>query len=78
MSAAKRATAEVPIGYRASEIRWLVIEADESSRGWYLFLHRSLEEPSEFDSWHLTREDALKEAETRWGVLKDNWRSEVA
>jgi hypothetical protein len=77
MSAERRATAEVPMGCRSSDIRWLVIEYDERSRGWFLFGHRSLEEPSEFDSWHPTRDEALKEAETEWGILRDSWRVEA-
>jgi len=77
MSSERRAIAEVPIERRSAEVRWLVLESDANSGGWFLLGHRTLEEPSEFDSWHLTREEALKEAATQWGILPDHWRSEV-
>lgn len=77
MSDDLRATAEIPTERRSSRIYWLVIQYDERSREWFLFGHRSLNESSEFDSWHPTRDEALKEAETQWGVLRDAWRVEA-
>jgi len=74
MSGKQRTTAEVPVDHRSSDVRWLVIEPDADSGGWFLFGHRTLEEPSAFDSWHLTRQEARREAETQWGVCADDWR----
>lgn len=68
-----RAKAEVPTEHRAAGIRWLVVQFDAQSQGWFLFGHRSLEEPSEFDSWHETRSGALQEAERHWGVQQMTW-----
>ena len=39
--------------------------------------HQTLEEGSEFDSWHQTREQALKEAERLWGVMPSAWRADL-
>ena len=77
MSAELRSTAEVPTECRLSGIRWLVLEHDPGSGGWLLFGHRILSEASEFDSWHLTRDEALREAEIQWGVRPEDWHDEV-
>ncbi len=69
-----RQFAEVLGPSRSGTISWLVIEADRASGGWFLFGHRSLAESSEFDSWHPTREGALREAERRFGITEDQWR----
>jgi len=74
MSVEQRSIAEVPVTCRGGGIRWLVLEFDSSSGGWFLFGHVSLEEASEFDSWHLARDEALKEAEIQWGVDVKDWR----
>ena len=74
MSVEQRSIAEVPVARRDDGIRWLVLESDLSSGGWFLFGHLSLEEASEFDSWHLTRDEALKEAEIQWGVDATDWQ----
>lgn len=76
MSAEQRSLAEVPFARREDGVRWLVLESDSGSGsgGWFLFGHLRLEEASEFDSWHLTRDEALKEAETQWGVVATDWQ----
>jgi hypothetical protein len=76
MSIVHRAKAEVPVTCRTSGIHWLVIESDATSGGWFLFGHRSLDEPSDFDSWYRMREEAIQEASARWGVARDAWRVE--
>ena len=73
----RRAIAEVPVEHRSIDVRWLVLEFDPGSGGWFLFGHRTLEEASEFDSWHLTRTEALREAQAQWGVGPEDWRVEV-
>jgi len=73
----RRAVAEVPVEQRSSDIAWLVIEFDPGSGGWFLFLHRSLEEACTFDSWYLTRAEALREAESDWGVRPEAWRADA-
>ena len=76
MNAEQRSIAEVPLGRRNDGICWLVLELDSRSGGWLLFGHLSLKEASEFDSWHLTREEALEEAKNEWGVAVVDWRAE--
>ena len=69
-----RLIAPVPEGFRQDNIEWLVLEDDpRDTAGFYLFFHRSLDAPSEHDSWHETMEQALFEAETQYGVKRDNW-----
>jgi len=77
MSDERRAIAEVPVERRLPDVRWLVLEPDPGSGGWFLFGHRTLEEASEFDSWHLTRTEALLEAQAQWGVGQEDWRGEI-
>ena len=75
MSFVPRSIAEVPVARRDGGIRWLVLEFDSGSEGWFLFGHRSLEEAAEFDSWHLTRDEALGEAADVWGVSASDWKA---
>lgn len=72
------ATAEVPLERRAVGIRWLVIQFDVTSGGWFLFGHKTLEEPSEFDSWHETQGEAFLEAKRQWGVEQTAWEARQA
>jgi hypothetical protein len=56
------------------DVQWLVIEDDTNNTGgWYLFAHRSIDEPSLFDSWHLTRQEAENEAQSIWSIKKLDW-----
>jgi hypothetical protein len=73
-----KSIAKVSKGHCSDAIRWLVVTFDDSSEGWFLFGHASLEEASEFDSWHQTREEAFAEAAVRWGVARADWRSEIS
>ena len=71
-----RLIANVPSTHRNNLIEWLVLEDDPTdTRGFYLSFHRSLEEPSEYDSWHQSKELALLEAQRLYGVTKDQWTS---
>ena len=76
MNSHNRFLAEVPIGLRKQDIRWLILEEDsEHTGGWFLYGHRDLDEGSQFDSWHLSREEAEREAETEWGVQTEAWKA---
>lgn len=77
MSGERRAIAEVPVERRSGDVRWLALESDTKSGGWFLFGHRTLDEASEFDSWHVTRAEALREAESQWGVRQEDWHVDV-
>ena len=75
MNRLNRFIAEVPSNLRSQEIRWLILEQDAGlTGGWYLYMHRDLDEASKFDSWHLTREEAEREAAIRWGVTIQDWK----
>jgi hypothetical protein len=66
--------AEVPAERQHQGIRWLILREDsQETGGWYLFAHSTLERACDFDSWHLTRGDAEREAAMCWGVLERNW-----
>ena len=78
MNSRNRFIAEVPRDFRKQEIGWLVLEEDvEHTGGWFLYGHRDLDEGSEFDSWHLKRNEAEHEAETRWGVKAGDWKADA-
>lgn len=56
------------------EIRHLVIASDEhDSKGCFLFLHKSLSEPSEADYWFQNLESAKKYAMDVFEVDLDQW-----
>jgi hypothetical protein len=75
MKLSKRLIAEVPSLRQAQGIRWLILEEDaEHTGGWYLYGHQDLNQGSDFDSWHLTRLEALQEAIQRWGVIETDWK----
>ena len=77
MTAKHRHTAEVSIARQAQGIRWLALEDDPRSSGWFLFLHRASDEACTFDSWHLSRDDAIEEARRHWGVVDEDWRPPI-
>jgi hypothetical protein len=54
----QRLIAEVPIAKRKSGIRWLILEFDQETGGWTLFMHQTRQQPSDFDSWYRSREEA--------------------
>ena len=69
-----RLIAQVPKEQRENQIEWLSLEDDPlDTLGFYIFGHRSLDEPSEFDNWYQTKELALSEAERQFGVTIDCW-----
>jgi len=76
MSFRERLIAEVPSLRQTQGIRWLILEEDaEHTGGWYLYGHQDLDQGSDFDSWHLTRVEALQEATQRWGITETDWKT---
>lgn len=72
-----RQIAEVPTSLQASGIRWLILETDpEDTKGAFLYLHKSLEEPCEFDQWYESVGEAKRQASAVWGVAESEWRSD--
>jgi hypothetical protein len=68
--------AEIPVPYRRNGVRWLVVQKQVDG-SWLLLGHRTLDEGSEFDSWHATRDGAVREAEMIWGVSSAGWRPDL-
>lgn len=75
MNKKEKLVAKVPADLKGDGICWLVIQFDTSSGGWFLFGHRALTDASEFDSWHSTREEAMKQAELQWHVGSSGWHT---
>lgn len=75
MNRQHKAIAKIPKPRQQDDIRWLVLVPD--CQGWFLFMHKELEQDCIYDSWHPTREEALREAESHWGVRHMDWQSEM-
>jgi hypothetical protein len=70
----RRLVARISDEYQRDGIAWLVVEHDEAdTKGFFLFLHKSLDEPSEFDEWYETDELAFASALESWGVKRSDW-----
>ena len=67
--------AKIPNDFQSEGVEWLVIEPHMNKDiivGYYLFGHQDLNEPSEWDIWLETLEDAF-EAGKGYGVEKSDW-----
>lgn len=73
---ARRKMAKVPHEYQNQQIAWLVLEEDPKSSGVFIFYHKSLDKPCEFDDWYENIEAAERVALEDWGVKKTDWRTE--
>ncbi len=71
----KKSTAPIPAPSQKDGVETLVIEFDTDSEGWFLYGHKSLSEPAEFELWHMSEEDALEQASADWGIQKSDWTS---
>lgn len=68
--------AKIPEEFVQDEIKWLVIEKDTlGSGGYFLFHHKSLEEPCESDDWFAKKEYAFQAAKEDFGINIDDWKS---
>jgi hypothetical protein len=69
-----REMAEIPETHRKQGIRWLILEKDTADTGGvFLYLHKSLHEVSEYDSWHESVDLAKTEAAHESGVDDADW-----
>lgn len=58
------------------EIQYLVIESDEyGTKGFFLFMHKSLDEPCEADLWFADIEGAKRQAKVNYGIEFDEWQT---
>jgi hypothetical protein len=64
--------AQLPEGSRDDGVRWLVLERDPDSSGWFLFLCITPDEVK-WDDWRLTRSKALALAKC-YGVEFEDWQ----
>ena len=71
MASESRWLAQLPEGSRDDDVRWLVLERDPESSGWFLF---ECTTPTEvkWDHWRLTIHEVLKIAEA-CGVRREDW-----
>ncbi|RYY47077.1 MAG: hypothetical protein EOO06_13170 [Chitinophagaceae bacterium] len=68
--------AEIPEEMIDDEIRYLVIQSDEDdTKGFFLFMHSSLDEPCDADLWFADVEAAKRQAEINYGVAFDDWQT---
>jgi hypothetical protein len=68
----RRRIAKVPTPENVYGCRWLLLEYDTKSGGWFLYFHRTLGELSEAENWYLSDEQALSQAE-KWGIRRIDW-----
>jgi hypothetical protein len=72
VATASRWLAQLPEGSRDDDVRWLVLERDPGSSGWFLFLCTTPTEVK-WDDWRLTLREALERAEA-YGVRREDWK----
>lgn len=66
--------AKIPRYSIEDDIEYLVIESDEEdTKGYFLFLHRTLDSPAEADMWFPSVESAKKQATFNYGIKPDDW-----
>jgi hypothetical protein len=57
------------------DIQYLVIESDENdTKGFFLFMHKALDEPCEADLWFADIEGAKQQAKFNYNVEFDEWQ----
>jgi hypothetical protein len=59
-----------------NNIRYLIIEKDIQSNGFFLFFHKDLESSCEWDMWFLTLDEAKKQAKYNYGIDYNEWKEE--
>ena len=56
-------------------IKYLVLEKDiYGTKGYFIFMHDSLNNPSMFDSWYQTIDEAYDSALDEFGIKKKDWQ----
>lgn len=56
------------------EVRWLIIESDESdTKGYFIYYH--INENVAYDTWHKTLDDAFEAAHMQYGIIRESWQS---
>ena len=71
-----RLTAKIPDEMIDDDIEYLVIESDDNdTKGFFLFMHKSLDEPCEADLWFADIEGAKRQAKFNYGIEFDEWQT---
>ncbi len=60
----------------SGDIKHLVLEFDPASDGWFLYAHTTLDEAPTAELWHMTKEDALAQAQADYNVGTHDWSEE--
>jgi hypothetical protein len=67
--------ASVPSEYQRQGIKFLVLEYDAlDTKGWYLFLHASMEEGCLYDNWYENKKSAEYSARIYYNITHDMWK----
>lgn len=74
MTSAKRVTAA--LSSPKDEIEHLVIEFDPASDGWFLYGHKASGDAPTLELWHMTKENAMEQASTDYGVGSLDWNED--
>jgi hypothetical protein len=57
-----------------NNIKYLIIESDENhTKGYFLFFHKSLDTPCEFDLWFKDIDSAKRQETFNYGINPDDW-----
>ncbi len=71
-----KVTAAIPASSRKDGAEYLVMEFDPASDGWFLYVHKSLDKSPLLELWHMSKEDALEQAQNDWNVAIHDWNDD--
>ena len=66
--------AKIPLDKIEDDIKYLIIEFDEyNTKGYFLFFHKSLKIPCEWDLWFKDINDAKRQATFNYDLTPEDW-----
>lgn len=66
-------TALIPDSHQTEDAKILSLEFDAASDGWFLNVLGAEGSAPAQELWHMTREDAIAQASSDWGVGENSW-----
>ncbi len=57
-------------------VKHITIEFDPASDGWFLYGYKSIGDVPSLELWHMTKEDAMEQANTDYGIGSLDWNEE--
>ena len=67
--------AQIFTPYVSDDINFLILEDDIlDTKGYFLYLHKSLYEPCLYDNWFQKIEHVLNYSKEAFGVNEDDWK----